>query len=328
MALKDERILIFLDSDILKARRLAREMAAATGFDQVASAVIETVVSELATNLIKHRAVDGEIALLRLVDAERRGIEVRSLDRGPGIGNVQEALHGGVSSAGGLGIGLSGVKRFMDEFSLESRPHQGTTIIARKWLGTEESRRMSFSVIARPHPGEEVSGDAHFIRQTPACAFFAVTDALGHGREAFETSRQALAVLEDVCEEPLPGIVDLCHRELKGTRGAAMALCRIDFAEGLLHHLSIGNVETRVYGTREPVRPLCFNGTVGMSMENHHVRTYPWNDGATIVIFSDGVSGHFDLPPETLGASPQTIARYIFDRFARNYDDATVLVGR
>jgi anti-sigma regulatory factor (Ser/Thr protein kinase) len=328
MALKEEHILVFLDSDILKVRRLAREAALEAGFDRIASGEIEIVASELATNLLKHHAVDGEIVITALHDAGRPGVEVRSLDRGPGIRDIRTAVHGGVSTAGGLGIGLSGVRRLMDEFSIESQPGATTTIVARKWLPSDEDARMGFSVIARPKPGEDVSGDAYFIKQGRDYAFLTVLDALGHGREAFETSRTCMTVIEENYDAPLSMIVELCHQELRGTRGAAVALCRIDFAESRLRHLSIGNVETRVYGTSVPVRPFCFNGTLGMSMERYQVRDYLWDEGATIMMFSDGISSRCDIGPDAITTSPQTIAEQVFKAFARDYDDATVLVGR
>ncbi|BCS52012.1 ATP-binding SpoIIE family protein phosphatase [Geobacter sp. SVR] len=328
MALKEQRILVFVDSDILKVRRLAREAAQEAGFDQIASGEIEIVASELATNLLKHHAVDGEIVITTLNSTGRQGVELRSLDLGPGIRDIRTAVHGGVSTAGGLGIGLSGVRRLMDEFSIESQPGAMTSVVARKWLPSKDDTRMGFSVIARPKPGEDVSGDAYFIKQGRDYVFFTVLDALGHGPEAFETGRVCMAVIEENYDAPLPMIAELCHQELKGTRGAAVALCRIDFAESRLRHLSIGNVETRVYGTSVPVRPFCFNGTLGMSMERYQVRDYRWEEGATIMMYSDGISFPWDVQPEMIAASPQVVAEQVFKAFAGDNDDATVLVGR
>ncbi len=76
------------------------------------------------------------------------------------------------------------------------------------------------------------------------------------------------------------------------------------------------------------VRPFCYNGTLGAVMRNVKVTEYPYRQGATIVMFSDGISGRFELKSEKLGQSIQEAASYILENYARSTDDATVLVGR
>lgn len=329
--MKEERIIVISEVDILKARRVGREIASELGFNEISATEIEIAISELATNLIKHRAIHGEIILKAIKDLEKVGLEVRAEDKGPGIKNLSLAMKNGESTAGTLGIGLSGVKRLMDEFSIESIIRKGTIVIAKKWLlgrGAETSPKMKFSVMGRPKPGEDVSGDAYFIKETKYSVIFALMDVLGHGREAYDTTLIILKILEDHYTESLKSIIDICHKGLKHTRGAAMALCRVDFGKKILEHISIGNVETRIYGTPEPLRPFCFNGTLGMAMENYRVIEYPYSEGLTILIFSDGISGKFDLSPQLLSKSPQEISSFIFDHYASDYDDATVLVGR
>lgn len=324
----EERIIVLFDSDVLKARRFVREMAHDIGFDETKAGEIEIALSELATNLVKHRTIKGEIVLKPLNDDSRRGIEIRAEDRGPGIKDIALAMEDGRSTAGTLGIGLSGVKRLMDEFSLDSEAGKGTTVIARKWLLQTSPIRMNFSVLARPKPGEDVSGDAYFIKHMPSYVLFCVVDILGHGREAHEESKRVLKVLENNYDEPLLDIIGLSHKELKNSRGAAMTLCKVHYKKHILEHIGIGNVETRVFGTPQPIRPFCFNGTIGMAMESYRVTEFPYTEGSTIVLFSDGISDRFDLSAQMLSKSPQEIASYIFSNFTRGYDDATVLVGR
>ncbi len=326
--MEEQRILVISEVDVLKARRIGREMAKSFGFDEIGMTEIEVAISELATNLIKHRTINGEIIIKPLFEEDRVGMELRSEDQGPGIKDLDLAMKGEISTAGTFGIGLSGVKRMMDEFSIESKVGHGTIVVAKKWLRQEAIKRMAFSVYSRPMFGEEVSGDAYFIKQTPSFSIFGLIDVLGHGREAHELSLTILRILQKNYKESLLKIIDISHWELKHSRGAAMALCRINFGKNVLEHISIGNVETRVYGTPTPIRPFCFNGTLGMAMENHRVIEYPFNKGATIVMFSDGISGRFDLSAQILSKTPQEIAAYIFDNFARGNDDATVLVGR
>ena len=326
--MKEERISVTFEADVFKARRVGREMAHSLGFDEIGSGEIETAISELATNLVKHRSKNGEIILIPLNDESRIGIEVRSEDKGHGIKDIATAMREGGSTAGTLGIGLSGVKRLMDEFSIESEIDKGTTVVARKWLLKDASVGLKFSVFSRPKIGEDVSGDAYFIKRFSSYVTFGILDVLGHGREAYDIALNVLKILEDNYTEPLNKIIDVCHKGLRHTRGAAVALCRVDFKKKRFEHIGIGNVETRIYGTPEPIRPFFFNGTLGMVMENYRVIEYPYTEGMIIVMFSDGISGRFDLSQQMLLKTPQEIAKFIFDNYARDTDDATVLVGK
>lgn len=326
--MKEERINVTFETDVFKARRIGRQMAHSLGFDEFGASEIETAISELATNLVKHRAKNGEIILIPLHDEGGTGIEVRSEDKGRGIKDIAVAMKEGGSTSGTLGIGLSGVKRLMDEFSIESEIDKGTTVVARKWLLKDTLPGMKFSIFSRPKIGEDVSGDAYFIKRFSVYVTFGILDVLGHGREAHDIALNILKILEDNYAEPLNKIIDVCHQGLRHTRGAAMALCRVDFKEKKFEHIAIGNVETRVYGTPEPIRPFFFNGTLGMNMESYRVIEHPYTEGMTIIMFSDGISGRFDLSQQMLSKTPQEIAKFIFDNYARDTDDATVLVGR
>ncbi len=103
------------------------------GFDETPSQMIATAVSELVRNILKY-AGTGEIRLRRVKGLGRRGIEIEAVDRGPGIADCEAAMHDHFSSGGTLGLGLPGVKRMMDEFSLESTPGEGTRVTTRKWI--------------------------------------------------------------------------------------------------------------------------------------------------------------------------------------------------
>ncbi|OEJ63802.1 hypothetical protein BEN30_17345 [Magnetovibrio blakemorei] len=116
-----------------QARREAMEMAVKIGFDKSASHAIGTSVTELATNLVFY-AVNGGTIFIRSVAKENRvGIEVVSEDFGPGIEDVKAAMQDGYSTGGGLGGGLPGINRLMDEFEIVSNMGMGTKIITRKW---------------------------------------------------------------------------------------------------------------------------------------------------------------------------------------------------
>ena len=95
--------------------------------------MIATAVSELVRNILKY-AGSGEIRLRRVKEKAGRGVEIEAVDHGPGISDCEAAMQDHFSSSGTLGLGLPGVKRMMDEFSLESAPGEGTRVTARKWI--------------------------------------------------------------------------------------------------------------------------------------------------------------------------------------------------
>lgn len=324
---EQRRIGVNEEVDVLRARRAGREMAFATGFDDVESTEIEIAISELGMNIIKHGGVRGEIVLTLVQDeGSLQGIEIVARDHGPGIADPASALRGGESTAGTLGIGLSGVKRLMDDFTLNSEPGTGTVVKTHKWLEDARRSAVNFSVLSRPKPGEEVSGDAYLIRPVHGGFFFSVIDALGHGPEANKTVTAALAILQRSFKEDLLEIAANCHRGLRTTRGVAIGMCRIKEQEGIVSHLSIGNVELRIFREEQEKHTICFNGTLGMETEQYQVKEYPWDDRTTLIMFSDGISGKFKLSPYLLAKPPIEITSYLLRNYSRGYDDATVLV--
>jgi len=114
---------------VLESTRYSQE----AGFDETPSRMIATAVSELVRNILKY-AGSGEFRLRRVERPGGRGIEIEVFDHGPGIPDVDAAMSDHFSSGGTLGLGLPGVKRMMDEFTLESTAGQGTRVTARKWL--------------------------------------------------------------------------------------------------------------------------------------------------------------------------------------------------
>ncbi|MGH8281673.1 MAG: anti-sigma regulatory factor [Gammaproteobacteria bacterium] len=120
-------------TDIVTARQRGRDMALSLGFSETEATLIATIISELARNIVLY-AGGGEIAISNSGSGPRKGISIVSRDQGPGIADVQRALLGGYSTSGGLGLGLCGVRRMVDEFHLESAPAKGTTVSVKKWL--------------------------------------------------------------------------------------------------------------------------------------------------------------------------------------------------
>lgn len=125
-------IQIYSEQDIVLIRQLGRELAQEIGFNQADQARIVIGISELARNLFLY-AKKGEIQIDRKVHGTKTGILIKSIDCGPGIESISRAMMDGFSTSGGLGLGLSGINRLMDEFSINSELGSGTEIVVIKW---------------------------------------------------------------------------------------------------------------------------------------------------------------------------------------------------
>ena len=121
------------ETDVTAAVLEATLYSKEAGFEETPSRMIGTAVSELARNVVKY-AGSGELRVRRVKGVGRRGIEIEVSDHGPGIEDREAAMKDHFSSGGTLGLGLPGVKRMMDEFSLDSAPGEGTRVKAVKWL--------------------------------------------------------------------------------------------------------------------------------------------------------------------------------------------------
>jgi len=128
----DARVAIRTDADVVTARQEARTMGAALGFSSTDLTLLATAISEVARNITAY-AGEGEVLLRVLHDGGRAGIEVVASDAGPGITDVELAMQDGYTTGNGLGLGLPGTRRLVDEFELETTPGAGTRIRLVKW---------------------------------------------------------------------------------------------------------------------------------------------------------------------------------------------------
>jgi serine/threonine-protein kinase RsbT len=126
------RVPIDDESDVVLARKSGRAVAERVGMSSSLQTMVATAISEIARNIVVY-AGRGEVVVQAVADTGRHGIEVLARDEGAGITDVEQAMQDGFSTAGSLGLGLPGARRLMDEFSLESSPGEGTTVLMRKW---------------------------------------------------------------------------------------------------------------------------------------------------------------------------------------------------
>jgi serine/threonine-protein kinase RsbT len=128
------RVRIQSSADVVAARQQARALASRAGFSQSNLTVIATAVSEVVRNIVEY-AKEGEVVITLISrGAYRKGVEIVAADQGPGIPDVSLVMRDGYSTRKGLGIGLPGARRLMDDFEIESEIGKGTTVRMRKWV--------------------------------------------------------------------------------------------------------------------------------------------------------------------------------------------------
>ncbi len=144
----EARVAIQSDADMVPARAEARALAEQLGFSRTDATLIATAVSEIARNIVAHVGL-GEIVMTAIVEPDRRGLRVVASDEGPGIRDIEQALEHGYTSRGGLGLGLSGARRLMDDFEISSNSG-GTRVTMTKWRLLDELERLRERRNSRP----------------------------------------------------------------------------------------------------------------------------------------------------------------------------------
>lgn len=322
-------------ADVGVARQAAKTMAKALGFDELAKEEVAIVVSELASNLLKHVG-QGRLTLTPLREGQRSGIQVESVDDGPGIEHVEQAITDGFSAVGSLGYGLGAINRLMDELDITSpRPGgRGTRIVCKRWrtLSTPSVLPCPLDVGAatRPHPAMSVNGDAFVLHKSSENILLGVIDGLGHGQLAHQAAQAARLYVESHLDRPLKDIFCGVGRACRGTQGVVMALARLDWGQERLTFASVGNVECRVFGLSRPLNFIVRRGVIGLNAPDPVVTEHRWEPGHVMVMHSDGLATHWRWEDfaHLQEASATVTAQGLLHRLARDDDDASVVVAK
>ncbi len=194
-------------------------------------------------------------------------------------------------------------------------------------IGVEE--QVTYASMIRPCPGERVSGDAVVTKTLEHGLFVAIIDVLGHGAEAHEVALVIDTFLGRYGSSDIAGVMTRLHQQLKGTRGAAVGLCAIDYATFQLDYVGIGNTALRCFGNKE-TRFVSQHGVLGQNMRTPKSQTLLLQPGDTVVLYTDGVSDRFTSEdyPGVMRHPPQEVASKIVARFGKAHDDAACLAVR
>jgi anti-sigma regulatory factor (Ser/Thr protein kinase) len=319
-------------SQVAQARRTTTDLTRSIGMSEAQIASVSLIVTELASNLV-HHAKKGQILVRPLRSAGVAGLELLSVDHGPGISDIGSSLLDGVSTRGGPGTGLGAVRRAASEFDVYSTPGKGTVVLARFWAGrgsTTTGPAMRIGAICLPKPGAEVSGDQWAANLTSDRWSLMAVDGLGHGPLAQTAARAAVDVFRTN-----PGLspADLCrstHAALSHTRGAAFAALELQFDRREVRFAGVGNIAAMLVGGGHRYHFVSHNGIVGHRINRIQEFTTTWEPGALLVVHSDGLGSQWalDAYPGLPLRDPSVIAAVLYRDFDRQTDDTTVLVIR
>lgn len=319
-------------SQIGEVRRQAVRIAEETNLPESLRGEAAIVATELATNLSRY-AQGGEV-LLRPITDHGGGVEIISVDRGPGMSNVARCLEDGYSTGGTPGNGLGAVRRMAAEFDLDSHP-SGTVVLARlmrKQPGDPHRRGYPWGAVSRPAPYEAECGDIWCIAQRPGELSILLADGLGHGPLAAQAAQEAAIAFDRDPFAPLTSMISTADARMRGTRGAALGSARFDARAQLLKFAGIGNISASLRSNGEATGRglVSHNGTVGVQMRRVQEFEYPCTGGGLLIMHSDGLQSRWSLDPYPGLAQrhPALIAATLYRDFTRGRDDVTVAAVR
>jgi anti-sigma regulatory factor (Ser/Thr protein kinase) len=322
-------------SKTAEARRTAREMALALGMGETGAEHVAIVTTEACTNLLKH-AGGGNI-LLQVAGDDAEGVpflELLAVDQGPGMANLDACLRDGYSTASRPGQGLGAIQRMSKQSDIYTLPGKGTVVLARWWPrpnGWKPANGIHVGAVNVSKPGEDVCGDSWGAAWSDQELTIVVADGLGHGLEARLASVEAVRQLQENPElAPKPMLMRI-HQALRSTRGAAVAVARINYAQGKVTFAGVGNVAGRIYSGPEGRQSLVsLNGTAGQQCDRVQEFSYPWPQNGLMVLYSDGLATatSLDSYPGLAARDPALIAGVLYRDFTRGRDDATVVVAK
>jgi len=322
-----QRIALLDDSHVGEARRTAASFSRIASLSEAEAGRVANVVTELGTNLRKH-ASGGELLMRELRYGQRAGVEVLSIDRGPGM-DLATALRDGHSTAGTRGEGLGAVRRQAHEFDAFSG-RGGSVIVARVWGGGPREDAVELGAVCVPFPGEAICGDAWEAQLSTASTRLLVVDGLGHGPIAARAASTAVEAFAATGRLPGPeAVVHALHAALRPTRGAALAVAELDLIARIVRFSGVGNIGAALESADQKTRGLVsHNGIAGHEARRIQEFAVPWPSKGVLIVHSDGIQTQWKLEayPGLRARHASVIAGVLYRDFRRKGDDSTVVV--
>jgi anti-sigma regulatory factor (Ser/Thr protein kinase) len=316
-------------SQVAEARRLVRDVARRAGLAQARIDEVAIVVTELATNVLKH-GNGGHIHAGRYEDADGAGLELLALDRGSGMTDTNRCMQDGYSTAGSPGTGLGAIARLADTTRIYSRPGQGCAVMARFAGPPTRATRALLGAVLAPYPGEPVCGDNWAWSDAARGRTIMLVDGSGHGVEAARAADIAVQTFLQHADEACEEIVHRVHRALASGRGAAVAVARIDTAAHVVRFVGLGNISAMLVDTGKARHMVSHNGTAGHIAPRIREFTYDFTTNPLLILHSDGLTSRWDFAayPGLAAQHPSLVAGVLLRDHRRGRDDASVVAMR
>jgi serine/threonine-protein kinase RsbT len=201
----ENRVEIASEADVIRAAQRGGALADRLGFSPTERTQVVTAISEVAGNIWLY-AGRGSVELAAADEPDRVGLTVVALDKGPGIPDVELAMRDGYSSRGGMGLGLPGALRLMDDFELDSQPGRGTTVTMARWKAKPGSAVPERPLVDWSAPSASPESFGLHV-PFPNGALLAAVAGLGRGEEAEAAAANVRTVLETHPSESPIGLV-------------------------------------------------------------------------------------------------------------------------
>lgn len=301
-------------------------MAHSLGFDDMEAGKAGIIATELGGNLIKH-AGGGELILRPLKQGAAHGMEVLSLDKGPGMASVGRCMEDGYSTAGSPGTGLGAVARLSHTCEVFSETEKGTVILSQLW-GEGAAPYITEGAICLPVATETLCGDGWAMRDHADGTLILMCDGLGHGPVAAQAAEAAIDHFQRSSQSSPAELIRSLHLAMRATRGAAVAVILLEHGKRSLRFAGVGNISGMLTGDGRERGLLSHNGIVGHQIHKVQELTYPWSPNASLTLFSDGLQSRWKMQdyPGLAQSHPSLIASVLYRDFQRGRDDVTVMV--
>ncbi len=318
-------------SQVGEVRRRVQRVAEEAGFDETVCGRAAIVATELATNLSRY-AHQGEMLVRSFDIGGTSGIELLSIDRGPGLPDVPLSMGDGHSTGGTAGEGFGAIQRLSTEFDIFSAQPGGTVVFSRIQASAPPSRTVhpfAWGAVNRPAPNEQVSGDCWRIAQQGDQLSLLIADGLGHGPLAAEAAETAAAAFDEQPFQLQTEYFACANRRMRGTRGAVIGVAHVDAGRQSMRYAGVGNIAGSLRAPdMEPKGLMSHNGTVGGEMRKVVSLDFAFPDRALLIMHSDGLQTRWTLPPGLAARHPAVVAGVLYRDFRRSHDDVTIAVVR
>jgi anti-sigma regulatory factor (Ser/Thr protein kinase) len=307
-------------------------LAVSAGFSESKVGEIDIIISEMVTNLVKH-AGEGQVLVKLLEEEGIRGMEIISIDNGPGMNDVSRMVADGVSTTKTLGHGLGAMNRLSDFFQIYSQKEWGTVILVRvfeKEFTYRKSQPLAdIRSVVLPKPGEKACGDGFYFTETKDHLRLFLGDGLGHGPEAARAVQEAGKAFATIEATDPVEIIRQVHPAVKKTRGLVGTVAVFDIRNQRWRMCGVGNISAKIISLSSLKNYMPYNGIIGLNIPNSmSVQELEHEKGQQLILCSDGIKTKWDTVryPAIARYDLSVTAATLIKDFARLTDDMSVAI--